>query len=226
MIRFDNVTKRYPSGQMALQNVDFELGTGEMVFLTGHSGAGKSTLLKLIMVMERATKGKVFVNGKNLLRLRQKHIPLLRRSVGMVFQDPRLLMDRTVYDNVALPLEIAGFRPGEISRRVHETLAKVSLSTKVKSLAATLSGGEMERVGIARAIVNSPSLILADEPTGNLDPSLSAEIMHVFEEINQQGIAILIATHDLALIGHLKHRIMTLHQGKMVSTGVRVRYDD
>lgn len=221
MIRFDNVTKRYPTGQMALNRVTFNLAKGEMAFLTGHSGAGKSTLLKLIMSVERSSEGNVFVNDLDLNKLKPRQVPNLRRNIGMIFQNPRLLDDYTVFDNVALPLVIAGYRPQEIGRRVRAALDKVSLLHKEKRYPQALSSGEQQRIGIARAVVNKPPLILADEPTGNLDPGLSEDIMKLFESFNQVGVSTLIATHDLALIGRMKHRIMTLHQGRMVSTGVR-----
>jgi cell division transport system ATP-binding protein len=224
MIEFDNVSKRYPNGHDALRQVSFEIGKGEMAFLTGHSGAGKSTLLKLITVMERPTGGRVLVNGYNLAQVRERKIPYLRRSIGVIYQNPHLLNDRTVFDNVALPLVIAGYHPQEIGRRVRAALDKVSLLNKEKYYPQALSGGEQQRVGIARAVVHKPSVLLADEPTGNLDPQLSAEIMHLFEQFNQVGVSILIASHDLALIGRLQHRIMTLHQGSMVSTGVKMDY--
>lgn len=224
MIEFDNVSKRYPNGHDALRQVSFEIGKGEMAFLTGHSGAGKSTLLKLITVMERPTGGRVLVNGYNLAQVRERKIPYLRRSIGVIYQNPYLLNDRTVFDNVALPLVIAGYHPQEIGRRVRAALDKVSLLNKEKYYPQALSGGEQQRVGIARAVVHKPSVLLADEPTGNLDPQLSAEIMHLFEQFNQVGVSILIASHDLALIGRLQHRIMTLHQGSMVSTGVKMDY--
>ncbi len=224
MIEFDNVSKRYPNGYDALRQVSFEIGKGEMAFLTGHSGAGKSTLLKLITVMERPTGGRVLVNGYNLAQVRERKIPYLRRSVGVIYQNPHLLNDRTVFDNVALPLVIGGYHPQEIGRRVRAALDKVSLLNKEKYYPQALSGGEQQRVGIARAVVHKPSVLLADEPTGNLDPQLSAEIMQLFEQFNQVGVSILIASHDLALIGRLQHRIMTLHQGSMVSTGVKMDY--
>ena len=226
MIEFDNVSKRYPNGYDALRQVSFEIGKGEMAFLTGHSGAGKSTLLKLITVMERPTGGRILVNGHNLAQFRERKIPYLRRSIGVIYQNPHLLNDRTVFENVALPLVIGGYHPQEIGRRVRAALDKVSLLNKEKYYPQALSGGEQQRVGIARAVVHKPSVLLADEPTGNLDPQLSAEIMHLFEQFNQVGVSILIASHDLALIGRLQHRIMTLHQGSMVSTGVKMDYAD
>ena len=225
MIEFDNVSKRYNNGFDALKQVKFHIAKGEMAFLTGHSGAGKSTLLKLITLIEKPTAGRVFVNGHNLSQLPGRRIPHLRRSIGVIFQNPNLLDDYTVFDNVALPLVIAGYRHQEIGRRVRAALDKVNLLNKEKYYPQALSGGEQQRVGIARAVVHKPAVLLADEPTGNLDPQLSSEIMYLFEQFNQVGVSILIASHDLALIGRLQHRIMTLHQGAMVSTGVRIDYE-
>lgn len=217
MIRFDNVSKRYPGGYEALRNVDFHLQAGEMAFLTGHSGAGKSTLLKLVALIERTSSGQVLIGGQNLTRVRRRRIPYHRRNIGIIFQDHRLLFDRTVFDNVALPLIISGHNRQEISRRVRASLDKVGLLGKEKAYPITLSGGEQQRVGIARAVVNKPPLILADEPTGNLDPELSREIMGIFQDFNQVGVSVLIATHDLALINTLPYRILRLDHGKMAS---------
>ena len=216
MIEFADVSKRYPNGQEALKKVDFLLGDGEMAFLTGHSGAGKSTLLKLICLMERATSGQVIVNGKNLNRTSRRKIPHVRRDIGMIFQDHRLLFDRSVFDNVALPLMIAGYPHREIGRRVRASLDKVGLLSKEKYSPIMLSGGEQQRVGIARAVVNKPPLLLADEPTGNLDPELSAEIMHLFEQFNQVGVSLLIASHDLSLIAQMHYRTLVMKEGRLV----------
>tara|TARA_R110002167_G_scaffold6277_1_gene28756 strand:+ start:139155 stop:139853 length:699 start_codon:yes stop_codon:yes gene_type:complete len=216
MIKFDNVSKRYPGGHQALSQVNFELVDGEMAFLTGRSGAGKSTLLKLIMLMEKAQQGQVFVNGKNLNRMDAAQIPFYRRRIGVVFQDHQLLFDRNVFDNVALPLQIEGYPKHEADRRVRAALDKVGLLKKEKMLPITLSGGEQQRIGIARAVVNRPKILLADEPTGNLDPELAAEIMHLFEQFNQVGVSMLIASHDLSLITRLKHRILTLDKGRLI----------
>ena len=215
MIFFDNVTKRYPGGYEGLSNVSFHIEAGEMVFLTGHSGAGKSTLLKLIGLLERSTRGQVRVAGRNLTRLKRRLIPYHRREVGMIFQDHRLLYDRTVFDNVAMPLIVAGLGHNEVGRRVRAALDKVSLLDKEKAYPITLSGGEQQRVGIARAVVSKPPVVLADEPTGNLDPTLSHEIMSLFEQFNQVGVTLLIATHDLELIGRMKKRILTLRNGRL-----------
>lgn len=217
MIKFDQVSKRYPGGHEALKGVSFEIGQEEMVFLTGHSGAGKSTLLKLMMVMERPSAGQVLVNGQNLRGMPSRKIPSLRRNIGVVFQNHQLLFDRSVFDNVALPLIIAGYQPREVGRRVRAALDKVGLLNKEKQMPITLSGGEQQRVGIARAVVNKPKILLADEPTGNLDPELSAEIMHLFEQFNRVGVTVLIASHDLGLIARLPYRMMTLRRGELVS---------
>ncbi|MFT5482733.1 MAG: cell division transport system ATP-binding protein [Halieaceae bacterium] len=216
MIRFDRVSKRYPGGYDALREVSFEIEHDELVFLTGHSGAGKSTLLKLIMMMERPSRGQVTVNGRELRDLSSRRIPQHRRDIGVVFQNHQLLFDRSVYDNVALPLLIAGLHPRDIGRRVRAALDKVGLLSKERQSPVTLSGGEQQRVGIARAVVNKPRVLLADEPTGNLDPALSAEIMRLFEQFNQVGVTVLIASHDLALISQLHYRIITLSDGRVL----------
>lgn len=216
MIRFDQVSKRYPGGKEALSRVNFEMPAGDMAFLTGHSGAGKSTLMKLIIVMERASQGQVIVNGTNLNRISSKQVPFVRRNVGVVFQNHQLLFDRTVYDNVALPLTIAGYQPREVGRRVRAALGKVGLSSKEKQYPVALSGGEQQRVGIARAVVNRPTILLADEPTGNLDPGLSREIMNLFVQFNQVGVTVLIATHDLELVARMDKREFILNQGRLL----------
>lgn len=217
MIQFDAVSKRYSTGHEALNRLSFHVDPEEMVFLTGHSGAGKSTLLKLIMLMERPTSGQVIVNGQNLKALGSRMIPFHRRNIGVVFQNHQLLFDRSVYDNVALPLSIAGYHPRDVGRRVRAALDKVGLLEKEKHNPITLSGGQQQRVGIARAVVNKPGILLADEPTGNLDPELSAEIMHLFEQFNQVGVTVMIATHDLGLIARMHHRMMTLRDGKLIN---------
>jgi cell division transport system ATP-binding protein len=217
MIRFEHVTKRYAESGDALSDLSLELAAGEMAFLTGHSGAGKSTLLKLIGCLERPTRGQLTVNGRNLGRLPRRRIPHHRRQVGMIFQDHRLLADRTVFDNIALPLVVAGLGHKETARRVRASLDQVGLLGKEKSYPLALSGGEQQRVGIARAIVGRPPLLLADEPTGNLDPDLSREIMGLFERFNQVGVTVLIASHDLALIAALPYRTFTLSRGRLVA---------
>ena len=217
MIRFTNASKRYPGGHEALLNVNFHLEPGEMAFLTGHSGAGKSTFLKLIALIERPSRGQVLVNNQNLAKLKKSKIPFFRRNIGIIFQDHQLLFDRTVYDNVALPLIIAGYPNKEIGKRVRAALDKVGLLNKEKAYPITLSGGEQQRVGIARAVVNKPPLLLADEPTGNLDPELSREIMHIFEQFSQVGTSVLVATHDLDMISRMPYRILELKQGQMIN---------
>ncbi len=213
MIRFTNVSKRYEGGRDALRNINLHIGAGEMVFLTGHSGAGKSTLLRLAALVERATRGQVLVGGQDLSALAKRRIPYFRRHIGVVFQDARLLFDRTVFDNVALPLVIAGYPHNDTGRRVRAALDQVGLLGKERAYPVALSGGEQQRVGIARAVVNKPAILLADEPTGNLDPMLSREIMALFERFNQFGVTMLIATHDVELLGHFRHRIVSLRNG-------------
>src|SRR5690606_17103642 len=203
MIVLENVSKRYPGGFEALKQVSLHIARGEMAFLTGHSGAGKSTLMKLIMLMERPSQGQVIVGGQNLNRIPKRQIPYYRRHVGVVFQNHHLLFDRTVFDNVALPLSIAGVSPRDIGRRVRAALDKVGLLKKERLYPIALSGGEQQRVGIARAIVNKPPLLLADEPTGNLDPELSADIMKLFDQLIQVGVTMLIAILYLVLISYM-----------------------
>ena len=215
MIRFEQVTKRYPGGHEGLRDVSFQIEAGEMVFLTGHSGAGKSTLLKLIGLLERCTRGQVHVDNRNLAKVSSSKIPYHRRNVGMIFQDHRLLNDRSVFDNVALPLIVAGYGREEIGKRVRAALDQVGLLKKEKSMPITLSGGEQQRVGIARAVVVRPPVLLADEPTGNLDPHLSADIMELFERFNQVGVTMLIASHDVSLIRKMGKRILVLEQGQL-----------
>ena len=215
MITFDRVSKRYVDGQDALSNISFEINRGELAFVTGHSGAGKSTLLKLILAMEKPSGGQLIANGINLNRISAGKIALHRRQIGTVFQDHQLLHDRSVYDNVALPLEICGYKPSEAGRRVRAALDKVGLLRKEKSFPAALSGGEQQRVGIARAVVNRPSIILADEPTGNLDPELSSEVMKIFEQFQSVGVCLLVASHDAALIERLNCRTLVLDGGRL-----------
>ncbi len=216
MIVFTNVSKRYPNGTQALKNIQFHLKKGEMAFVTGHSGAGKTTLLRLIALIERNTGGQILVGGQNLSRLAAHRIPYLRRKIGFTYQDHRLLFDRTVFDNVALPLIVANFKPQDIRRRVRAALDKVGLLNKEKSYPITLSSGQQQRVGIARAVVNKPPILLADEPTGNLDPGLAKEIMNLYQEFNQVGVTVLIASHALGLIKAMGHRTLILQQGKLI----------
>ncbi|GAB1439740.1 cell division ATP-binding protein FtsE [Providencia sp.] len=216
MIRFEHVSKAYRGGRQALQGVDFHLQPGEMAFLTGHSGAGKSTLLKLICGIERPSAGHILFNGHDISRLKNREIPFLRRQIGMIFQDHHLLFDRTVYDNVAMPLIISGASTEDIRRRVSAALDKVGLLDKAKNFPIQLSGGEQQRVGIARAVVNKPTMLLADEPTGNLDGELSEGIMRLFEEFNRVGVTVLMATHDITLIERRNYRVLTLSEGRML----------
>ena len=216
MILFERVGKRYGGRFDALANLNFRVQRGEMVFLTGHSGAGKSSLLRLIMLLERPTRGRVLVAGHDIGRLHPSQVPFYRRQIGVVFQDHQLLHDRSIYHNVALPLEIRGADPRDIARRVRAALDKVGLLHREKALPIELSGGEQQRVGIARAVVNKPSLLLADEPTGNLDPQLSADIMALFEDFNRIGTTVMIASHDLALIARLSHRVLRLREGRLI----------
>lgn len=217
MLKFDHVSKRYPGAGDALKDVSFHLKKGEIAFLTGHSGAGKSTLLKLIAMMELCNRGQIFLNGQNLNKVKEKQIPFVRRNLGLIFQDNKLLNDRTVFDNVALPLVVSGYGIQEIGRRVRAVLDKVGLLGKEKKFPLALSGGEQQRVGIARAFVNKPKLILADEPTGNLDSELSAEIMGIFEQFQKVGVSVLIASHDENLVGKMGHRVLTLDHGQLIT---------
>ena len=216
MIQFNNVFKRYPGNYDALKGINFNVERGEMVFLTGHSGAGKSTLLKLITLIERASRGLCQVNNEDLMRLPRRRIPYFRRDIGFVFQDHRLLFDRTVFDNVALPLVVAGSNQEETRRRVHAALDKVGLLHKERAYPITLSGGEQQRVGIARAVVNKPALLVADEPTGNLDEALSDEIIDLFDDFNHHGVTVLIATHDLRQVERLRQRVLHLDHGQLI----------
>ncbi|MBB1272617.1 MULTISPECIES: cell division ATP-binding protein FtsE [Psychromonas] len=220
MILFEEVSKIYADDQIALNKVDFHLKQGEMAFITGHSGSGKSTLLKLVSLMERPTTGRIVLNGNDISHIKGNDIPYLRRHIGMIFQDHRLLMNRTVLENVGLPLLIEGYSRYEIKRRSLAALDKVGLTGKESSFPINLSGGEQQRVGIARAIINQPPLLLADEPTGNLDPKLSLEILTLFESLNQFGMSVLIATHDLGLIAKMRYRTLTLRDGDMINDGL------
>jgi cell division transport system ATP-binding protein len=215
MIKFDRVSKLYPGGSRALADVSFTIERGSMVFLTGHSGAGKSTLLRLVMMLERASRGQVIVNDRNLSTTPDRLAPQVRRNTGMIFQDHKLLNDKTVADNVALPLMIAGLKYSDIRKRVRAALDKVGLLDKEQAWPLTLSGGEQQRVGIARAIVGMPPLLLADEPTGNLDPMLSRELFALFEQLSEQGTTVLIASHDLDLIRRMRKRVLVLSTGRL-----------
>lgn len=216
MIQFDQVTKRYASGFEALSQVNFTLDKGEMVFLTGHSGAGKSTLLNLVALIDRPTSGQIIVNGNNLATIKSSNaIALHRQNLGIALQTPNLLNDRSVFDNVALPLIIKDQPKSMQNKRVHAALDMVGLLKKQTYLPKQLSSGEQQRIGLARAMVHKPLLLLADEPTGNLDPTLSIEIIRLLEQFNQYGVSILVATHDLTMIAGLKHRIVCLKGGKL-----------
>ena len=217
MILFDRVSKRYSGGQDALTNISFEIGAGELAFVTGHSGAGKSTLLKLIMHMEQCSGGQLVVNNQNVAKLTPRKVPEYRRQLGFVFQDHQLLNDRSVFENVALPLRVSSYSTTEASRRVRAALDKVGLLKREKANPAHLSTGEQQRVGIARAVVNRPRIILADEPTGNLDPQLSAETMKLFTQFQQVGVTLLIASHDLSIIQNMKHKSLILNSGRLVN---------
>lgn len=212
MIEFRQVYKRYPTGQLALYNVNLTIRAGEMLFITGNSGAGKSTLLKLIALLEPPSKGDVLVGNMPLTHLNQRQIPSYRRKIGFIFQDPHLLYDRNIFDNVALPLLISGMHPSDIKRRVNAALDKVGLGKKIKSFPLMLSAGERQRVGIARAFVNRPTIILADEPTGNLDPELAQDIMYTFAQFNDLGATVLIASHDHGLVERMKKRTVVLQR--------------
>jgi len=216
MIEFHNVTKRFEGGYEALSNVSLNLADGQMAFLTGHSGAGKSTLLKIIALIEKPTRGQALLNRINLNNVSHNRIPHIRRHIGIIFQDHQLLFDRPVFDNVALPLLIQGYRRHEIAKRTRAALDKVGLLHKEKSMPITLSGGEQQRVGIARAVVHKPMLLLADEPTGNLDPVLSREIMQIFVDFNRVGVTVLVASHDLGLIDELDKPRLTLNRGELI----------
>ncbi len=215
MITFDRVAKRYPNGREALAGVSFRVGTGEMVFLTGRSGAGKSTVLKLIALLERPTRGSVIVNGKNTSALKARHVPAFRRQIGVVFQDHKLLPDRPVFDNVALPLVVTDTPLREIDKRVRAALDQVGLLGKERVLPLELSVGEQQRVGIARAVVSKPQLLIADEPTGNLDPDLALEVMNLFRRFQDVGVTVVVATHDVHLVRDFGAREITLDNGQV-----------
>ncbi len=218
MIRFSNVSKAYHGAtQPALQGLNFHLPVGSMTYLVGHSGAGKSTLLKLIMGMEKANAGNIWFNGHDITRLSKYEIPFLRRQIGMVHQDYRLLTDRSVAENVALPLIIAGMNPKEAHTRALVALDRVGLRSKANYMPPQISGGEQQRVDIARAIVHKPQLLLADEPTGNLDPTNSNEIMKILDAVNKQGTTVLVVTHNMEIVQQMKKRTITMSQGKIIS---------
>ena len=216
VLRFDNVSKQYPGGRVALEDVSFAMSPGEMLFITGHSGAGKSTLLKLVQLAERPSRGTVLFGERNLLKVRGRKVPLHRRSIGVVYQDHRLLADRTVGENVGLPLVLRGMGRSEAGKRVRAALDRLGLGDRDKAFPTQLSAGEQQRVGIARAIVAEPALLIADEPTGNLDPTLSAEIMALFASLPERGTAVMVASHDLHLVKRMKKRVLVLDHGHLV----------
>ena len=215
MVSFSAVAKRYPGGQEALRGVSFSLEPGELAFVTGRSGAGKSTLLKLIPAIERPSSGSVIVNGQNVGALNRAAIPYLRRNLGLVFQDQKLLYDRSVHDNVMLPLAFSAHAPKEAARRARAALDKVGLLAREKANPVQLSGGEQQRLAIARAVVNRPAVLIADEPTANLDAESAARIVEIFVAFNQVGVTVLIATHDQALVARYGKRVLTLSQGRL-----------
>ena len=219
MIQFTNVFMTYPSGNKALQNINLNIDKGEMAYISGRSGAGKSTLLKLINLIDRHTRGQIIVKGQNLERIKNNRIPIFRRNIGFIFQNHRLLNDRTIFDNVALPLVISGGSHQEVKRRVQAALDKVDLLSKINNCPMELSGGEQQRVGVARAVVHRPAVLLADEPTGNLDPALSWDMMKLFEQFNQVGVTVLIASHELDMIKHMNKRIIILDDGRILDMG-------
>jgi len=215
LVSFSSVAKRYPGGQEALKSVTFSIGAGELAFVTGRSGAGKSTLLKLIAAIERPTSGSVIVNGQNVGALKRAAVPYLRRNIGLVFQDQKLLYDRSVFDNVMLPLAFSGLPPREAARRARAALDKVGLLAREKANPIELSGGEQQRLAIARAVVNRPGLLIGDEPTANLDAESAARILEVFVGFNQVGVTVLIATHDQGLVGRYGRRVLRLEEGRI-----------
>lgn len=226
MIQMKNVSKIYDNGVEALSKVSIDIGKGEFIFVVGPSGAGKSTFIKMLLLQERPTKGKIILYGQDLMELREREIPYLRRSMGVVFQDFKLLANKTISENIAFALEVIETPRREIRRRVNNVLDLVGLSAKARVLPNELSGGEQQRVAIARAIINNPPLLIADEPTGNLDPDTSHEIMELFTRINQKGTTIIMATHDRDIVNRMKKRVIAIDHGQIVSDERRGGYDD
>jgi cell division transport system ATP-binding protein len=224
MISFENVAKRYPNGREALAGVTFQIQPGEFVFLTGRSGAGKSSVLKLIALLERPSRGTVSVSGYNTAKIKSGKIPAFRRSIGVVFQDHKLLLDRPIYDNVALPLVVAGTPMKEVDRRVRAALDQVGLLGRERSSPLELSVGEQQRVGIARAVISKPQLLIADEPTGNLDPGLAVEVMRVFKRFQEVGVTVIIASHDPHLVDQFGQREIVLDAGRITSDSYRASH--
>lgn len=224
MIEMQDVYKKYPNGVIAANGIDVRIKQGEFVYVVGPSGAGKSTFIKMMYREERPTKGTIMINGVNLGKLRNNRVPLLRRNIGVVFQDFKLLPTLTVFENVAFALEVIEEQPKTIKRRVMETLDLVGLKHKARMLPTELSGGEQQRVSIARSIVNSPKVVIADEPTGNLDPETSWEIMNIFEEINTRGTTVVMATHNREIVNTIKHRVIAIESGRIARDEVRGDY--
>ena len=225
MIQFINVTKEYKNGTVGLSDIDVKIESGEFAFLVGASGAGKSTFTKLMIREILPTNGSILINGKSIIRLRKKEVPLLRRSMGFVFQNYRLLEDRTAEENVAFTLEVLGMSSREVHKKVDYALGLVGLSDRKKHFPDELSGGEQQRVAIARAIVNNPNILVADEPTGNLDPNTAAEIMDILNDINIKGTTIVMATHDKAIVNRTSHRVLELAHGKLIRDDKKGGYD-
>lgn len=226
MVEFKDVTKKYPNGTVALKDVNFKIDKGEFVFIVGLSGSGKSTLIKLLLKEEDPTQGEVYVNGYEVSSMSRKEVPYLRRSLGVVFQDFRLLPNKTVYENVAFAMQITEALPKEIRRQVPMALALVGLSRKANVYPNQLSGGEQQRVALARALVNSPSLLIADEPTGNLDPETSWEIMKLLAEVNHRGTTVIVATHEKGIVDAMKKRVIAIDKGMVVRDQLKGQYGD
>lgn len=225
MIQFFNVTKKYDNGTLALDNVSISIDRGDFVFLVGPSGAGKSTFTRLLIREGVPTRGQIMIEGKSIVRMKSKEIPLLRRKIGFIFQDFRLLQDRTVYENVAFALEAVGTPVGEVKKKVPNVLNMVGIGDKYECFPDELSGGEQQRVAIARAIVNNPSILIADEPTGNLDPDNSLQIMKIINEINKRGTTVIMATHDSEIVDRMRKRVVVLNKGRVVRDDIKGGYD-